>query len=83
MTVAVNWQLPVLPAASVAEHVTVVVPTGNAYGLAGIHVGVSVPSTLSVAVAVKLTAPYADPGLVDTDCAAGQVRTGASVSARQ
>jgi hypothetical protein len=45
-----------------AVQVTVVVPTGKVDPEAGVHVGVSAPSTGSVAVTVKLT--FAPPALV-------------------
>ena len=43
--------------ASVARQVTVVVPTGKVDPEAGVQVGVSGPSTLSVAVAENVTSP--------------------------
>src|SRR2546422_989019 len=43
------------PEESVAVHMTVVVPRGNVEPDAGLHVGVIVPSTSSVAVAVSVT----------------------------
>jgi hypothetical protein len=50
-----------LPAVSVAEHETVVVAIANVLPEAGVHVTGSVPSTLSDAVAVNVTAaPLAD-----------------------
>jgi len=51
-TVTLNVALPVLRAASVAVQRTVVVPTPKVLPLAGVHVGVSAPSTPSRAVAV-------------------------------
>ncbi len=52
VTVTLNWAEPVLPAASVALQVMVVVPTGNVSPEAsGMHVGVSGPSTSSSALA--------------------------------
>src|SRR3954469_10281484 len=69
-----------LPAASVAEHVTVVVPTGNVLPEAGSQVTGTEPSTASLAVAVKLTAaPVAD--VASAVMSAGSVRSGAVVSA--
>ena len=41
---------PSFPAASVAVHVTVVIPIGNMIPDAGVHVGPLVTATLSVAV---------------------------------
>jgi hypothetical protein len=43
--------VPVLPALSVALHVTVVEPSGNVEPEAGAHVGVTLPSTRSDALA--------------------------------
>ena len=48
--VTVKLVVPVFPAASVAEHVTVVIPIGNMVPDAGVHVGPLVTATLSVAV---------------------------------
>ena len=48
--VTVKLVVPVFPAASVAEHVTVVIPIGNIVPDAGVHVGPLVTATLSVAV---------------------------------
>jgi len=78
-TVTVNEALPVLPALSVAVHLTVVEPTANVLPLAGVHVGVIAPSTASRAVTVYATvAPAADVAV--NDMAEGAVRTGAVVS---
>ena len=54
LTVTVNWQLAVLFDASVAVHVTVVVPFGNVEPDDGLQFTVT-PGQLSVAVAEKLT----------------------------
>jgi hypothetical protein len=54
-TVTVNVPEPVFPRVSEAVHVTVVVPIGNVEPDAGEHVGVIEPSTVSLAVAVKVT----------------------------
>ena len=51
VTVIVNVASPVFPSVSVAEHVTVVVPTGNNEPDAGVHVGPLAMPMLSVAVA--------------------------------
>ena len=48
--VTVKLVVPVFPAASVAEHVTSVIPIGNMVPDAGVHVGPLVTATLSVAV---------------------------------
>jgi hypothetical protein len=50
-TVTVNVAFAVLPALSVAIHVTVVLPIGNVEPEDGLHTATIVPSTLSVAVA--------------------------------
>jgi hypothetical protein len=52
VTVTVNDAAPLLPRASVAVHVTVVVPSGKIAPLAGVHVTGTAPSTASLAVAV-------------------------------
>jgi uncharacterized protein YhbP (UPF0306 family) len=52
VTVTVNEAAPLLPRASVAVHVTVVVPSGNVAPLAGVQVATVLPSTASLAVAV-------------------------------
>jgi len=60
-TVTVNEALPVLPALSVAVHLTVAVPTANVLPLAGSHAGVIEPSTASLAVtAYSTVAPAAE-----------------------
>ena len=48
--VTVKLVVPIFPAASVAEHVTVVIPIGNMVPDAGVQVGPLVTATLSVAV---------------------------------
>jgi hypothetical protein len=48
-TVIVKELLPVLPASSVAVHVTVVVPSGKVLPDAGAHVEVRLPLTASIA----------------------------------
>jgi hypothetical protein len=50
VTVTVKLQLPVLVAASVAEQLTVVVPTGNVLPDGGLHVGEGVGAQFSVTV---------------------------------
>ena len=54
LTVTVNEQLSLLPAASVATDLTVVVPLGNVEPDAGVETTVT-PGQLSLAVTVKLT----------------------------
>src|SRR5260370_15538104 len=55
-TVTVKLPVDVLPTLSVAEQVTVVVPSGKIEPEGGEQVTGSVPSTTSVAVAAKVTA---------------------------
>ena len=50
--VTVNEHVEVFPQASVAEAVTVVVPTGNIVPEGGLTVGVIVPEQLSLAVII-------------------------------
>src|SRR5919109_913417 len=79
-TVTVNEAEPMFPAASVALHVTVLVPRGNSAPLAGVQVAASGPSTVSVAEAAKLNvAPVAL--VASTVAFAGTVTTGFVVSA--
>jgi hypothetical protein len=79
LTVIVNDAVPVFPAASVAEQLTVVVVIGKVEPDAGLHVAVIEPSTLSVAVTVKLTeAP--DGPVASTVIGEGTVSTGGVVS---
>jgi hypothetical protein len=54
-TVTVNVRVAVLPRVSEAEHVTEVGPKGNCDPDGGLHVTGRGPSTLSLAVAVKVT----------------------------
>jgi len=51
-TVTVKESVPVLPWASVAEQITVVLPRLKALPDAGVHVTATVPSTISVALAL-------------------------------
>jgi hypothetical protein len=80
LTVTVKLQLPALPAASVAEQVTVVVPFGKAVPEAGLHVSAPRPGQLSVALVVNETTAEHWPGSVLTTMLAGQVSTGGSLS---
>jgi hypothetical protein len=52
-TITLNEQVPGLPLASVAKHVTVVVPFANVAPLAGTQVTPPTPGQLSVAVGVE------------------------------
>jgi hypothetical protein len=75
LTVTVNPQLAVLPDASVAVQLTVVVPSGNAVPDAGIHTTFAIIQ-LSVAVALKLTAAEHWPDELPTVIGAGHITTG-------
>ena len=77
MSVTVTAKLPlaVLPCASAAEQVTVVVPTENANPEDGMQTGTITPSTTSAAVAVNMTAVPAP--VASVVMLAGSVRTGA------
>src|SRR5439155_246778 len=78
-TVTVNEQVLVLCAASKAVQVTVVLPRAKVLPLAGKQVTLSVPSTMSLAVAVKVT--VAPAGLVaSVVIGAGQLTVGIVVS---
>src|SRR5580658_5331419 len=61
-TVTAKLALDALPAASLAVHMTVVVPMAKVLPDGGLHVTGSVPSTMSVALAAKVTT--APPGPV-------------------
>jgi hypothetical protein len=74
-TVTVNVQLLVLPCASVAVLVTVVVPTAKLVPLAGTLVTVT-PGQLSVAVTLKVTLLLQAPGAAFAEMLPGQVITG-------
>src|SRR5262245_37063456 len=78
--VTVKDAVPVFPCASVAEHVSVVVPTGNlSPELSGEQVAVSGPSTLSVAVTVKVST-FPVGSAVESVMSLGTVTTGLVVS---
>src|SRR5919205_256239 len=80
-TVTPKLALPVLPCESVALHVTVVVPTGKLLPEDGLQLGVSAPSTLSFALAEKVTVrPPVDS--VSTEKSPGTDTTGGVVSFR-
>src|SRR5688572_8014425 len=78
-TVTVNVQLEVLPAASCAIAVTVVIPTPKKLPDAGLYVTVA-PGQLSLTPALKFTTAPHIPGSLVTNILAGQVTTGSSVS---
>jgi hypothetical protein len=71
--------LPVFPAASVAEQLTVTVPRAKVEPEEGEQLGVIAPSTRSLAEAVKETAAPEGP-VASTTLFAGTVTTGAVVS---
>jgi hypothetical protein len=79
VTVTVNAQMFVLPAASVAVQTTVVTPLAKALPLAGTHTMLS-PAQLSAVVAEKVTLLEHEPVEVFTARFAGQLATGASAS---
>src|SRR5207244_4825020 len=68
-----------LPCASTAEQSTVVTPSGKAKPEAGLQLTVTEPSTMSVAVAVKLTG-VPPPPLDGVVIVPGSVREGGVVS---
>ncbi len=79
LTVTRKVHEAVLPAASVAVQVTVVVPTGNVDPDAGVQVIVA-PGQLSVTVEVYVTTASHEPGSLPTAISPGHVATGSSVS---
>src|SRR4051794_6876127 len=78
-TVTVKLPGAALPCASVAEQFTLVWPSGNVLPDAGLQSGVMLPSTVSVAVAVKETGAPFGPA-ASTLMSAGSVSTGDLVS---
>src|SRR5215207_2835918 len=79
LTVTVNEQVLVLPAASFAVTLTVVTPTGKAEPDAGLLVTVTA-ETVSPAMTLKLTAAVVAPGAAATTMSAGHETLGAVVS---
>ena len=79
MIVMVNEQVAVLPDASVAVFITVVVPFGNTEPEGGLLTTVT-PGQLSLAVTIKVTTAVQRPGSVDLTIFAGQVIVGFSAS---
>src|SRR5919206_123568 len=79
-TVIVKLFCAVFPCVSVAEQVTVVVPTGNLLPEDGLHVGVREPSTTSVADASPYVTVVPLGSLVEADAFAGGVTVGGVVS---
>jgi hypothetical protein len=80
VTVTVKLALPVLPWLSVAVHTTVVVPIGNMLPEEGVHVGVSDPSTRSVAVAAPYVTALPLGSVAESETFAGGVTLGGVVS---
>ena len=80
VTVTVKEAEPVLPCESVAVHVTVVVPTGKLLPDAGLHVGVSGPSTMSFAVASPYVTVFPPGSSVVVETFDGTVTVGDVVS---
>src|SRR5437762_3268383 len=78
-TVTVNDAAPILPRASVAVQWTGVAPSPKVVPLAGVHVTGTTPSTVSVAVAVKLNAAP-DAFVASIVAFAGAITTGGTVS---
>src|SRR2546428_84859 len=79
LTVTVKVLVPTLAWLSVALHVTVVAPNGNVAPLAGVQLTATLPSSRSVAEAVKVN--IAPAALVASTVAlAGTVTTGPVVS---
>jgi len=76
LTVTVNEQLLAFDEASVAEHITVVMPFGKVAPDAGVQTGVIAPSQLSTAVAVNITTAEHIVESVPVTIGEGQVRTG-------
>ncbi len=81
VSTTVTWKLavPVFPCESVAEQVTVVVPNAKVEPEAGEQIGTMAPSTLSVAVAVKLTGAPDGP-VASAVISAGTITVGAVLS---
>ena len=78
VTVTVKLQLPVLVAASVAEQLTVVVPTGNILPDGGLQAGVGVGEQFSLTVGNEyVTVAEHVPAGAACVTFGGQVRTGA------
>jgi hypothetical protein len=75
LTVTVNEQSALFPAASVAVQVTVVLPRVNSVPLAGLHATLT-PGQLSLAPALNTTAAVHFPGSAATSMLAGQVMVG-------
>src|SRR5438105_7402437 len=80
VTVTVNEPVPVLPCASVAEQFTVVVPGANVLPDAGLHEGVTEPSTTSVAVASGYVTTFPPESVVVVEMSAGTDTCGGVVS---
>lgn len=78
-TVTVKLPEATFPAASAAEQLTTVTPSGKTLPDVRVHVGVTAPPTMSRAVAVKVTALPCGP-VASTVMLAGTVTTGGLLS---
>src|SRR5437899_11473728 len=78
-TVTVKELMPVFPLPSLAEQVTVVVPSAKLLPEAGLQLTETGPAQTSLAVAVKLTAAWPEP-VHSTEIGAGTVTVGGVVS---
>jgi hypothetical protein len=81
-TTTLNEQLPVLPDRSLAEQLTVVVPTAKLDPDGGVQVTARAPSQASLADVEKVTVAEPEPGGLSTAVTGevGQLRTGAWLS---
>src|SRR5919206_156383 len=79
-TVIVKLFCAVFPCESVARHVTVVWPTGNVLPEDGLQVGVSEPSTVSLAFASPYVTVFPPGSSVDVETFDGAVTLGGVVS---
>src|SRR5205823_694390 len=79
-TVTTSGQVAVLPAASVASVITVVVPSGNADPDAGVETIFTLDEQVSVAVGANGTGALHAPGLAGTEISSGHVSCGGVLS---
>jgi len=79
-TVMVNVADPGLPDVSVAEHVTVLIPSANVLPEAGVHVAGKDPSTMSEAVAAEYVTTAPDGDVATVMILAGVVTVGGVLS---
>src|SRR6266704_2603174 len=78
-TVTVKELMPVFPLPSLAEQVTVVVPSAKLLPEAGLQLTETGPAHTSLALAVKLTVAWPEP-VHSTEIGAGTVTAGGVVS---